>query len=79
MNDKTKLSDTWSARHTRLRDVYHIKAGTMSQVFMPLDRDQYEWLGAEAERMGCETLAEYLVELVRDAHAESVDRKRKAA
>jgi hypothetical protein len=51
----------------------------MSQVFMPLDRDQYEWLGAEAERMGCETLAEYLVELVRDAHAESVDSKRKAA
>lgn len=43
--------------------------GTMNYVLKKLTPDQQVWLTGLAKHYGCETMAEVILELVRDAHA----------
>tara|TARA_R110000851_G_scaffold29327_2_gene80854 strand:+ start:1872 stop:2216 length:345 start_codon:yes stop_codon:yes gene_type:complete len=45
--------------------------GSMKHVKEALDVDHAQWLFAEAEKCGCANVAEYVAELVLDAHAAS--------
>jgi hypothetical protein len=60
-------SETPSARHTLARDAYAVRYGNIRTIAQALDNDQFDWLCASAARIGCESIAEYLTELVRDA------------
>jgi hypothetical protein len=40
-----------------------------------LDNDQFDWLCASAAKINCESIAEYLTELVRDAYEEAKGQK----
>ena len=44
--------------------------GNMSDIFNNLTVDQRHWVIDQAERIGCETVAEYILELLRDGHEE---------
>ena len=44
--------------------------GSMKQVKEALSVDQAQWLFDEAEKCGCKTVAEYVAEIVLDAHEE---------
>ena len=48
------------------------RLGTMQAMLSPLSDDQRDWLLNETQDTGCESIAEYIRELIRDAHAESV-------
>lgn len=48
---------------------YYLHKGTMGSVLTKLTREQLVWLTKLAEKYGCETMAEVILELVRDAHA----------
>jgi len=50
---------------------YYMHKGSMGQLLTKLTRDQVLWLSREAEQYGCETMAEIILEIVRDAHAQS--------
>jgi DNA-binding transcriptional regulator LsrR (DeoR family) len=47
----------------------YMRLGSISSIIDELTLEQREWLGTEAQKIGVETLSEYLLELVRDAHA----------
>ena len=47
-----------------------IKLGFMSDILLGLTPDQLDWLAVEAGKIGCASVAEYITEMVRDAHAE---------
>ena len=48
---------------------YYLHKGTMGSLLTKLTREQLVWLTKLAEKYGCETMAEVILELVRDAHA----------
>jgi hypothetical protein len=48
----------------------YMRLGSVSAILDELSNEQVEWLATEARKIGCETVAEYILELVRDAHAE---------
>jgi len=50
---------------------YYMHRGTMGYVLTRLTREQVLWVCREAEKYGCQTMAELMLELVRDAHAEA--------
>lgn len=60
----------------RTRDFKHqlrkrrLSKGSMKEVFGSISKDQQIWLLEQTSEIGCETVAEYLVELVRDAYEE---------
>jgi hypothetical protein len=56
-----------------------LRMGRMHEILGDLTEDQRLWLADEAQGLGCDNIAEYICEIIRDAHAESVDSKRKAA
>ena len=49
--------------------------GSMKQVKAELSADQAQWLFDEAEKCGCKTVAEYVAEIVLDAHEEAQTKK----
>jgi|TARA_R110000822_G_scaffold9146_10_gene35727 hypothetical protein len=49
--------------------------GSMKQVKAALSVDQAQWLFDEAEKCGCKTVAEYVSEIVLDAHEEAQTKK----
>lgn len=54
-----------------------MKQGHISDVLLALSKDQQRWILREAGRLECESLAEYLTELVRDAHTLATQEKSK--
>jgi predicted transcriptional regulator len=48
------------------------RLGTMQAMLSPLSDEQRDWLLTETQDTGCESISEYIRELIRDAHAESV-------
>lgn len=48
---------------------YSKSMGHVGDVMVALSKDQQRWLMGEATKLGCQTIAEYLTELVRDEHA----------
>ena len=66
------LKRTKNLRH--LMQNLKLKNGTMGEVMQTLDERQREWVLAEASSIGCKTVSEYLIELVRDEYErESAD------
>lgn len=61
------------ARRCRLYDAYCVTDGRVADVYDALDDAQFIWLAEETRKCGCATIAEYLTELVRDAHAEATE------
>jgi hypothetical protein len=47
----------------------YMRLGNVSAILDALNKDQVDWLATEARKIGCETVAEFILELVRDAHA----------
>ena len=47
----------------------YMRLGSISSICAALSEDQVNWLGNEARRLQCETVSEFILELVRDAHA----------
>jgi len=45
-----------------------LKFGTLRKVIDALSLEQIEWLVVDASRIGCDTLAEYITEIVRDEY-----------
>ena len=54
-----------------------LQTGSVRDIFDGLDEDQRNWLMDEVMGMGCETIAEYLLEQIRDAYEESKDEESK--
>ncbi len=50
----------------------YMKLGSVSAILDELSNEQVEWLATEARKIKCETLGEYIVEIIRDAHAVEV-------
>ena len=57
----------------------YMPKGTVGYVLQELADEQKDWLQAQTIDCECATIAEYLLELVRDAHAEMKDRTERAA
>jgi len=51
----------------------NIKLGYMSDILLALTPDQLDWMAKETDKMGCDSVAEYITEIMRDAHAESTN------
>ncbi len=49
------------------------RIGSIAKVFESLTREQMDWSAMRAQQMGCDHIAEYLAELVRDDHAGEVE------
>jgi len=47
----------------------YMRLGSISFIVNSLNLDQMHWLAAEIRTCGCETVSEFILELVRDAHA----------
>jgi len=47
----------------------YLRLGSISTVLDALTNEQVDWLAAQTRQLGCETVAEFIAELVRDAHA----------
>jgi len=50
---------------------YYLRRGCIGDIISGLSKDQLIWLVKEADNYECETLAEVILEMVRDAHAEA--------
>jgi len=48
----------------------YARLGSVSSIIEGLDQDQLSWLASEVKRCECETVAEMLLEYVRDAYEE---------
>lgn len=48
----------------------YLRLGSISTVLDALTNEQVDWLAAQTRQLGCETVAEFILELVRDAHAD---------
>jgi predicted transcriptional regulator len=62
-----------SSPRKKIQDVYAnqlIKLGYINNILVALTPEQQDWLATEIHKTKCESVAEYLTELVRDAHAE---------
>ena len=57
----------------------YMPKGTVGYVLQELADEQKDWLQAQTIDCECATIAEYLLELGRDAHAEMKDRTKRAA
>jgi len=53
------------------------RIGIMRDAIAPLTDDQMTWLADETEDLGCDNVAEFICELIRDAHAVALDAKAK--
>lgn len=62
---KGSTSTKWQLRR------YEITAGTVTWILDQLFEDQLEWLISEASELGCETVAELILEKLRDEYEES--------
>ena len=51
------------------------RRGNVREALEPLSPDQRKWLLNEAQDIGCKSLAEFICELIRDAHAIALDAK----
>jgi len=58
-----------SISHSRHHKNY-LRLGSISTVLDDLTNEQVDWLAAQTRQLGCETVAEFILELVRDAHAD---------
>lgn len=67
MISSTKLSYAPDA----LRQRFNLRMGNVSTIIGALNDEQIDWVYAEALKVGCETIAEYLTEVIRDLHADS--------
>jgi len=47
----------------------YLRLGSISAVLDDLTNEQVDWLATQTRQLGCETVAEFIVEVVRDAHA----------
>ena len=47
----------------------YMRLGNVSAILDALTDKQVDWLATEARKIGCETVSEFIAELVRDAHA----------
>ena len=47
----------------------YLRLGSIATVLDALTNEQVEWLATQTRSLGCETVAEFIAELVRDAHA----------
>jgi hypothetical protein len=47
----------------------YMRLGNVSAILDALSEEQVEWLATEARKIKCESLSEYIVEIIRDAHA----------
>lgn len=52
--------------------MYYLNRGTMGYLVGNLTREQQIWLAHQAQDYGCDTLAEVVLEIVRDAHADAI-------
>lgn len=55
----------------RVKKLLHgngLKVGNMGWMMDALSLEQIEWLVVDASRIGCDTLAEYITEIVRDEY-----------
>ena len=68
-------SETPSARHTLARDAYAVHYGHIKDIAQALNNDQFDWLCAETAKIGCESIAEYLTEIVRDEYEKAKGQK----
>ena len=50
-----------------------IKLGYMSDILLAMTPAQLDWMAKETDKMGCDSVAEYITEIMRDAHAESTN------
>ena len=46
----------------------YLRLGSISAVLDDLTNEQVDWLATQTRQLGCETVAEFILELVRDAH-----------
>jgi hypothetical protein len=69
-------SETPSARHTLARDAYAVHYGHIKDIAQALNNDQFDWLCASAARINCESIAEYLTEIVRDEYEKAKGQKK---
>ena len=51
----------------------YMRLGTVSEIVSDLTQDQIEWIIEQTKDLNCETIAEFITELVRDAHAEATE------
>jgi hypothetical protein len=49
---------------------------TFRNIVQALDNDQFDWLCASAARINCESIAEYLTEIVRDEYEKAKGQKK---
>ena len=54
----------------------YMPRGSIGRVLESLTREQLDWLADNAREVGCHTLSEYVLEIVRDAYEE--DRARRS-
>ena len=57
---------------TTARNKSPLTYGYIGQVIDALSLEQLDWLLVQSELVGCSTTAEYIAELVMDAHAEAM-------
>jgi len=70
---KVKASPRQQVKH--LFANRRIKLGYMSDILLAMTPAQLDWLAVEADKIGCASVAEYITEIMRDAHAESTPQK----
>jgi len=51
---------------------YYMRRGCIGDIAGGLSRDQLIWLVKEADKYQCTTMAEIILEIVRDAHADAM-------
>lgn len=49
--------------------------GTSREITAALNREQVEWLFAEARRYKTNSVSEYITEIIRDAYEEEMERR----
>ena len=47
----------------------YMRLGSVSAILNDLSEEQVIWLAKQTRKLGCETVSEFIVEIVRDAHA----------
>ncbi len=52
----------------------YMRLGNVSAILDALTDKQVDWLATEARKIKCETLGEYIVEIIRDAHEEHLQK-----
>ena len=60
---------------TTARNKSPLTYGYIGQVIDALSLEQLDWLLVQSELVGCSTTAEFIAELVRDAHSEAMEKE----